>query len=395
MLRKDQNLMHRLRGRLKTIPLPVSGRMALIIAGVVPLVALFFFVVLRSGPLAPVPVTVTTVEVREVSPALFGIGTVEAKSLFKIGPNAPGRVRNVFVNVGDRVSTRQLLAEMERPDLDVLNNTDAERNFIRKALQQEESDARSRLASAENNLRELLAQSPAASAAETAEARAAVASAREDLGRASGSAKNPLRVSANLRLLSPVKGLVTQRSAEPGTTVVAGQAVVEVVDPKSLWINVRFDQVGSAGLKGGLAGRIVLRSQSAPLAGRVLRVEPLADAITEETLAKVVFDKLPVPLPPIGELAEVTIVLPALTAKPTIPNASLVRVAGELGVWALEGSTSKILFKHVKAGAADLEGNVQILEGLQAGDRVVVYSQKPLKSMSRIKITDKLIGAPR
>lgn len=395
MLRKDQNLMHRLRDRLKTIPLPVSGRMALIIAGLLPLVALFFFVVLRSGPLAPVPVTVTTVEVREVSPALFGIGTVEAKSLFKIGPNAPGRVRNVFVNVGDRVSARQLLAEMERPDLDVLNNTDAERNFIRKALQQEESDARSRLASAENNLRELLAQSPAASAAETAEARAAVASAREDLGRASGSAKNPLRVSANLRLLSPVKGLVTQRSAEPGTTVVAGQAVVEVVDPKSLWINVRFDQVGSAGLKGGLAGRIVLRSQSAPLAGRVLRVEPLADAITEETLAKVVFDKLPVPLPPIGELAEVTIVLPALTAKPTIPNASLVRVAGELGVWALEGSTSKILFKHVKAGAADLEGNVQILEGLQAGDRVVVYSQKPLKSMSRIKITDKLIGAPR
>jgi HlyD family secretion protein len=388
MLRKDQNLMHRLRDRLKTIPLPVSGRMALIIAGVLPLVALFFFVVLRSGPLAPVPVTVTTVEVREVSPALFGIGTVEAKSLFKIGPNAPGRVRNVFVNVGDRVSARQLLAEMERPDLDVLNNTDAERNFIRKALQQEESDARSRLASAENNLRELLAQSPAASAAETAEARAAVASAREDLGRASGSAKNPLRVSANLRLLSPVKGLVTQRSAEPGTTVVAGQAVVEVVDPKSLWINVRFDQVGSAGLKGGLAGRIVLRSQSAPLAGRVLRVEPLADAITEETLAKVVFDKLPVPLPPIGELAEVTIVLPALTAKPTIPNASLVRVAGELGVWALEGSMSKILFKHVKAGAADLEGNVQILEGLQAGDRVVVYSQKPLKSMSRIKIVD-------
>jgi HlyD family secretion protein len=395
MLRKDQNLMHRLRDRLKTIPLPVSGRMALIIAGLVPLVALFFFVVLRSGPLAPVPVTVTTVEVREVSPALFGIGTVEAKSLFKIGPNAPGRVRNVFVNVGDRVSARQLLAEMERPDLDVLNNTDAERNFIRKALQQEESDARSRLASAENNLRELLAQSPAASAAETAEARAAVASAREDLGRASGSAKNPLRVSANLRLLSPVKGLVTQRSAEPGTTVVAGQAVVEVVDPKSLWINVRFDQVGSAGLKGGLAGRIVLRSQSAPLAGRVLRVEPLADAITEETLAKVVFDKLPVPLPPIGELAEVTIVLPALPAKPTIPNASLVRVAGELGVWALEGSTSKILFRHVKAGAADLEGNVQILEGLQAGDRVVVYSQKPLKSMSRIKIVDRLVGEPR
>ena len=393
MLRKDQTFWQRFRDQLKKIPLPVSRRTALIILGLVPLVGLFVFVVLRSGPLAPVPVTVTTVEVRQVSPALFGIGAVEAKSLFKIGPNAPGRVRNVFVNVGDRVRARQLLAEMERPDLDILNDTDAERQFIKKALQQEESDARERLRLAEKTLRELVARQ--ASPSEISDAQGAVVSAREDLARAAGSAKNPLRVSANLRLVSPVQGLVTQRSAEPGTTVVAGQAVVEVVDPKSLWINVRFDQVGSAGLSAGLGGKIVLRSQSVPLTGRVLRVEPLADAITEETLAKVVFDALPIPLPPIGELAEVTILLPALAAKPTIPNASLVRVAGELGVWALDGSTNKILFKPVKAGAADLEGNVQILEGLQAGDRVVVYSQKPLKAMSRIKIVDKLVGAPR
>ncbi len=395
MLKRNNSLLQRVRDQFKKINLPVSRRTALVIAGLVPLVALFIIVVLRSGPLAPVPVTVTTVEEREVSPALFGVGTVEARSLFKIGPNAPGRVRNVFVNVGDNVRARQLLAEMERPDLDVLSNTDAEREFIRKSLQQEERDARERLANAERDLREILVRSPAASQAEISEARGAVASAREDLSRAAGSAKNPLRVSANLRLVSPVQGLVTQRSAEPGNTVVAGQSVVEVVDPKSLWINVRFDQVGSAGLKSGLAGKIVLRSQSAPLTGRVLRIEPIADAITEETLAKVVFDTLPVPLPPIGELAEVTINLPPLTAKPTIPNASLVRVAGELGVWALEGSTNKIRFIHVKTGAADLEGNVQIKEGLSAGDRVVVYSQTPLKAMSRIKIVDKLIGAPR
>ena len=393
MLRKDQTFWQRFRDQLKKIPLPVSRRTALIILGLVPLVGLFVFVVLRSGPLAPVPVTVTTVEVRQVSPALFGIGAVEAKSLFKIGPNAPGRVRNVFVNVGDRVRARQLLAEMERPDLDILNDTDAERQFIKKALQQEESDARERLRLAEKTLRELVARQ--ASPSEISDAQGAVVSAREDLARAAGSAKNPLRVSANLRLVSPVQGLVTQRSAEPGTTVVAGQAVVEVVDPKSLWINVRFDQVGSAGLSAGLGGKIVLRSQSVPLTGRVLRVEPLADAITEETLAKVVFDALPIPLPPIGELAEVTIILPSLPPKPTIPNASLVRLAGELGVWALEANTNKIRFRQVKTGAADLEGNVQILEGLQAGDQVVVYSQKPLKPMSRIQIVDKLVGAPR
>lgn len=392
---KTQSLpiLRRVTERLSNLRLPISRRTALIILALAPLVVLFVFVVLRSGPLAPVPVTVATVEEKQISPALFGVGTVEAKSLFKIGPNSPGRVRQVYVNVGDRVKARQLLAEMERPDLDVLSDTDAERQFIKKALQQEESDARDRLRQAEKSLREILARQ--GSETEIADARSAVASAREDLARASGSARNPLRLSANLRLVSPVNGLVIQRSVEPGTTVVAGQSVVEVVDPQSLWINVRFDQVGSAGLRAGLVGKIVLRSQSAPLTGRVLRVEPLADAITEETIAKVVFDALPVPLPPIGELAEVTIILPALPAKPTIANASLVRVAGELGVWALAANTNKIRFQQVKTGAADLEGNVQILEGLQAGDRVVVYSQKPLKPMSRIKIVDKLVGAPR
>lgn len=382
-------------GYIRKIQLPVSGRTALLLLVLLPVLILFGYVVLRSGPLAPIPVTVTTVENLSVSPALFGVGTVEARSLFKIGPNSPGRVKRVFVNVGDRVKARQLLAEMERPDLDVLNNTDAEREFIRKALAQEETDARQRVATAENTLRDLLARQPAPAEAEAREARAQVAAARQDLAGVSGGAKNPLRSSANLRLVSPVDGLVTQRGAEPGTTVVAGQSVVEVIDPTTLWINVRFDQVGSAGLRSGLGGKIVMRSHAAPATGHVLRVEPVADAVTEETIAKVVFDALPAPLPPLGELAEVTIVLPALPERPTIPNASLTRLSGELGVWALEGSTNKIRFAPVKIGAADLDGRVQIHNGLRAGDRVVVYSKSPLKARSRIQIVDRLTEAPR
>jgi HlyD family secretion protein len=395
MNKKKQNFLGSIREVMRKIPLPVSGRTALVLLVLLPVLILFGYVVLRSGPLAPVPVTVTTVESISVSPALFGVGTVEARSLFKIGPNSPGRVKRVFVNVGDRVKARQLLAEMERPDLDVLSNTDAERDFIRKALAQEEADARERLGAAENNLRELLARVPAPAEGETREARANVASARQDLARVSGGAKNPLRSSANLRLVAPVGGLVIARSAEPGTTVVAGQSVVEVIDPATLWINVRFDQVGSAGLKAGLGGKIVLRSHAAPTTGHVLRVEPIADAVTEETIAKVVFDAPPVPLPALGELAEVTIALPALPARPTIPNAALTRLSGELGVWVVENSTNKIRFAPVKIGAADLEGNVQIHEGLKGGERVVVYSKSPLKARSRIKIVERLTEAPR
>ncbi len=373
----------------------LKKRAVLVLAVVLPLAALFFFVALRTGPLARIPVTAATVEEREIFPALFGVGNVEAKSLFKIGPNQPGRVKQVYVHVGDRVRARQLVAEMERPDLDILQNSDAEREFIRGSLLQEEADAKTRLAEAQRKQSEVLAEGSHATEIEKTVASENVRAAREDLARVSGSAKNPLRVSANLRLLSPVAGLVTQRGAEPGTTVVQGQAVVEVVDPKSLWLNVRFDQVASAGLRSGLQAQILLRSQSAPLTGRVLRIEPVADAITEETLAKVVFEKMPSPLPPIGELAEVTIKLPPLAAKPVIPNASLVRISGELGVWKLENNSTQIRFTPVKAGVADLEGNVQIESGLVAGERVVVYSQAQLKPHSRIKIVKSLVGVKR
>lgn len=92
-----------------------------------------------------------------------------------------------------------------------------------------------------------------------------------------------------------------------------------MIDPESLWINVRFDQMSAAGLAGGLPARIVLRSRDGQtLQGRVLRVEPMADAVTEETLAKASFDTRPESLPPVGELAEVTVELPALPAAPRV-----------------------------------------------------------------------------
>jgi multidrug efflux pump subunit AcrA (membrane-fusion protein) len=122
--------------------------------------------------------------------------------------------------------------------------------------------------------------------------------------------------------------------------------------------------------------------------GRIARVEVLADAVTEENLAKVVFDTLPEPLPPIGELAEVSVALPELTPLPAIPNAAVQNVGGRLGVWKIEDG--KIRFTVVQLGAADLEGLVQITKGLTVGDRIVVYSASRLASTSRIRVADNL-----
>lgn len=391
--------------------LSVNRRVAALLAVLIPLLVLLVYVALRSGPLAPVPVTATVVTERAITPSLFGIGTVESRYIYRIGPTAAGRIRQVNVQVGDRVQQGQLLGDMDPVDLDDrITAQDAALKRAESIVKAAEAQARD--ASARRNYAEsqgtryeqlLQARSVSEEAVEAkrqdrqvteaglAAAHANLDAARLELARIRSDREGLIRQRASLRLLAPVAGLVAARNADPGTTVVAGQSVVEVIDPASLWIHVRFDQLYVSGLRAGLPAQIVLRSQEGDgLAGRVLRVEPLADSVTEETLAKVTFAALPKRLPSLGELAEVTVALSALPASPAVPNASIQRVNGRLGVWRLEAE--RLHFTPVKVGAVDLEGWVQIREGLKSGDRVVVYSQRALNSRIRVKVVERLEG---
>ena len=83
--------------------LPTLPRQIWFAAFGIALLAAFIWAALRSGPLAPIKITVTRVVKGEVTPALFGIGTVEARRTHLIGPTAAGRVKRVLVDVGDVV----------------------------------------------------------------------------------------------------------------------------------------------------------------------------------------------------------------------------------------------------------------------------------------------------
>ena len=392
----------------------VPGRTLALIGVLVPLLALFIYVALRSGPLTPVPVAVAVVQNRAIIPSLFGIGTAEARYTYSIGPTFAGRVKQVSVDVGDRVSAGQLLGEMDPVDLDdriaaleaALKRAEAQVTVAE--AQAGEATARMTYAATQARRYEQLVEERAASEElldakrqEREVAETILASVRANLD-AVGHERTRVRLDrdalvkqrANLRLIAPADGLVVSRQAEPGSTVVAGQPVVEMVDPGSLWINVRFDQLNASGLQSGLSGQIVLRSQGGRvLPGRVLRVEPLADSVTEEILAKVVFDAVPAQLPAIGELAEVTVVLPALPSGPSIPNAAIQRFDGKLGVWQV--IRGHLHFTPIMLGTADLDGQVQVREGLKAGDHIVVYSAKALSARSRIDVVDQIPGVKR
>src|SRR5690606_23941686 len=100
------------------------------------------------------------------------------------------------------------------------------------------------------------------------------------------------------------------------------------------WVHARFDQATALGLARGLPAEITLRSAPGErVPARVARVEPVADAVTEELLAKVAFEPALATPPPIGELAEVTVRLATLPAAPVIDNASVFHLGGETGAW--------------------------------------------------------------
>ena len=287
--------------------LPLKRRTLALLAVIVPLLALLAYVALRSGPLAPVAVTVATVDSRTITPSLFGIGIIGARYTYKIGPTFAGRVKRLDVHVGDRVKAGQILGEMDPVDLDdrvrsqVSALKRAEAALREMAARQSFAQSQARRYEQLFVARSVSEEMVTTKRQELQIADAALAAAQEEVARARSDRDAVLAQRGNLRLIAPVDGVVAVRNADPGTTIVAGQAVVEVIDPKSLWIDVRFDQISASGLAAGLSARIDLRSRSGrTLKGRVLRTEPKADAVTEETLAKVTFDDPPEPLPPVG-----------------------------------------------------------------------------------------------
>ena len=398
-----------------TMMKPTTSRRLLLGGLALALLGALAFVALRTGPLAPVKVQVTTVQKGRVTPEIFGIGQVEARRSWLVGPTVAGRVLGVQVDVGQAVQPGQALAEMDPVDLDqrlaALDASLARAQSTQQAAGAQVADAQARRALAAANLKrnEDLAQQAFISAGalearsqEVASANAGLQAAQANLG---GTAQDLSRLRAeraalaqqrgNLKLVAPAAAVVTARDAEAGTTVVAGQAVLRLVDPASLWVKLRVDQGRSAGLAPGLVARIALRSRPGEVFdGRVVRVEALADAVTEERLAMVAFDALPAGVSvgaSVGEMAEVTLALPATAEHLLLPNAAVQQHEGKTGVWRLKDGT--LAFAPVTLGVQGLDGTVQVLKGLNEGDTVVLYSQGALKPDARISVVEQLVPA--
>ncbi|WP_319402826.1 efflux RND transporter periplasmic adaptor subunit [uncultured Anaeromusa sp.] len=353
------------------------------------------------GPLGPTKVTVAKVSKENLKPAVFGIGTVEARLSYTVGPVQAGRLLLAAVDHGDFVQAGQVLGEIDPVDMKAkLQSASAATAKAQSALtfseaQVREAYSRNSLATISAKRYQTLFEAQAVSAelvevkqneanvaqANYEAAQASLAAARKEVAKAAAEQGAVEKQLANLQLVSPVNGLIVSRDAEPGATVVAGQSVFHLIDQSTLWVKTRIDQSRFYGISVGQAASIVLRSrQDAPLAGKVARLEVQGDSVTEERFVNVAFDDLG-ELVPLGELAEVTIDLPAIDNALVVPTAAVKRLNKQNGVWLVDNG--QLHFQPVTIGAQTPDGSTQIIDGLNPGDAVVVYSPKqPTEGMN-------------
>jgi HlyD family secretion protein len=369
----------------------------------------FAWVVMTQGPLAPVRVTTANIQTGNFSNAVSGTGTLEAKRSYNLAPIMTSRVKAVLVDQGDQVIAGQMLAEMDPVDLDekLTGATRVSEKAVNAILVAEaqlaEADSRANLASAtfsryeELHARGFVSQEMieakryeknAAAAARDA-AGAALAAARQDSARAQADVAGISKLRRQTRLISPVDGVVTDRLVEPGVTVVAGQTVLQVIDPTSLWVRTRIDQKQAGAVIAGQDAEIVLRSQpQSPQTGVVERVNMISDAVTEERIVNVSF-RSKQPAGNIGESAEVTIKLQGMDKVRSIPSAAVKHVDQHDGVWLLRNGLAQ--FQPVRTGMRTLVGRTQILEGISDDDEVIVYSQQPMRAGLKVRVVPELV----
>ena len=166
--------------------------------------------------------------------------------------------------------------------------------------------------------------------------------------------------------------MVSARLVEPGTTIVAGQAVVQVIDPATLWVKARIDQGQAGGVRAGQPAEIVLRSDATRIhRGEVQRIDWVSDAVTEERIVNVGFAARPEGIS-VGELVEVTIRTAELADVRSVPAAALKRLDRQDGVW--QHADGRVAFRPVRVGITTLDGRSEIQDGPGVGDEVIIRS---------------------
>lgn len=336
---------------------------------------------------SPVRAEAVQVDRGPIAEEAFGRGTVESQREAAVGFDLVGRLSDVLVDEGARVTLGQELARLEtdqaEADLKSARTGIAAARASLKRLAAEEERARTLLVTAEREATRARAlfQSGAVAGAENDEAEDRVRVARADLDRvlaqrseatrgidvASGGAEQRRVAMVRATLLAPFDGLVTRRLREPGDTVTVGTTVLRVVDTTRVYIKAAIDETVLPKLAVGQRSAIVFPGTSAPITGRVTRISWEADRQTHELAVDVTPDQLDRRVA-IGQRADIRVELARKESVVRVPIAMLHH--DEQGPFVYTDRAGKIAVVRPRLGIIGAT-HVEIVEGLAEGDTVL------------------------
>ncbi|MDZ8184674.1 MAG: efflux RND transporter periplasmic adaptor subunit [Nostoc sp. ChiSLP02] len=222
------------------------------------------------------------------------------------------------------------------------------------------------------------------------------------------------------RLTSPIAGVVTEKVTEPGNLLQAGNEVLKIGDFNRVKVVVQVSELELGQIQVGQSVKVRLDAfPNETLIGRVARISPAADPtarlipvevvipnndgkIGSGLLARVNFEnqtqqRVVVPQTAIQKQAssqnsksrgksETNVVQSSPTNTVGIAQAKLQDRTGTIFVVNNTQGQTKVTARAVTLGKR-ADGRVEILSGLQAGERYVVRSGKPLKEGDTVRLS--------
>ena len=189
---------------------------------------------------------------------------------------------------------------------------------------------------------------------------------------------------------SPINGVVTERPLYPGEMAAAGTPLITVMDISQVVAKAHIPQPSAALLKVGDAAMIEVPGIDNPVAGKVTVVSPALDlgSTTVEVWVQAKNDGER--LKP-GTSVQISMVARSVADALPVPAAALLTAQDGTTSVMVAGACEKSknagdLCAHqktVKTGIRDAD-RIQIVEGLQAGDKIVAIGAYGLPDNSRI-----------
>lgn len=337
------------------------------------------------------PLTVSIVRPEaDVPLRIYGLGTVEARVLSRVGFEVGAALLTLSADAGDRVAKGQELAtlhtaeqeaRMARARAAVAANeaalAKAQAGVTRaRAVLAERETANKRLQDlARRDVASVQRAEEAQRDADVARAELSVAEADVAVVAAQGKdAAAALQLEETLlahhRLTSPYEAVVVTRHAEAGTVVKAGDPIFTLMDPASVWIQAYIDEERAGQIALGQTGTIRLRSQpQREFTGSIARIGLESDRTNEERRVWLTCSDCPEAMY-LGEQAEVRITTGHRASALMVPEVAITGFDGHHGgVWLLQDG--RLTRAQLTFGARDDRGRVEVVGGVPDGASIV------------------------